>query len=258
MPADVRYARLATPVGPILVAETDGAVVAIHFEDGRRRRPADAGLAVGMRRRRPANAGLAVGMRRRRPANAGLAVGMRRRRRFDPAWRLVDAREIRVAAQLAEYFAGTRRTFEVRLAPQGTPFQRRVWEAVAAIPYGKTRSYGAIAAEIGAPSAVRAVGAANGQNPWPIVVPCHRVIGSDGSLTGYGGGLPIKRALLDFERGAGRLFDDGGRWVTSPRDARASPPSRTSPRDARASPPSRTSPRDARASGSTTPRRAVS
>ncbi|HLY22691.1 MAG TPA: methylated-DNA--[protein]-cysteine S-methyltransferase [bacterium] len=204
MPADVRYARLATPVGPILVAETDDGVVAIHFEEGRRRRPAD----------------------------AGLAVGMRRRRRFDPAWRLVDEREIRLAAQLAEYFAGTRRTFEVRLAPQGTPFQRRVWEAVAAIPYGKTRSYGAIAAEIGAPSAVRAVGAANGRNPWPIVVPCHRVIGSDGSLTGYGGGLPIKRALLDFERGAGRLFDDGGRWVTSPRDARAS--------------------------GSTTPRRAVS
>src|SRR5579864_3752401 len=218
MPADVRYARLATPVGPILVAETDDGVVAIHFEEGRRRRPAD----------------------------AGLAVGMRRRRRFDPAWRLVDERELRIAAQLAEYFAGTRRTFEVRLAPQGTPFQRRVWEAVAAIPYGKTRSYGAIAAEIGAPSAVRAVGAANGQNPWPIVVPCHRVIGSDGSLTGYGGGLPIKRALLDFERGAGRLFDDGGQWVA------------TSRRNATASPPSRTSPRDARASGSTTPRRAVS
>ncbi len=134
----------------------------------------------------------------------------RRRYPLDPAWRRVDPREIDAAAQLTAYFEGSRRMFDVRLAPQGTPFQRRVWAAVAAIPYGETRSYGAIAAAIGTPSAVRAVGAANGQNPWPIVVPCHRVIGSDGSLTGYGGGLPIKRALLDFERGAlwGGLFDD--------------------------------------------------
>jgi methylated-DNA-[protein]-cysteine S-methyltransferase len=136
--------------------------------------------------------------------------GGRRQRRFDPSWRLVDPNAIGTAVQLTEYFAGTRRTFEVRLAPQGTAFQRRVWAAVAAIPYGRTRSYGAIATEIGAPSAVRAVGAANGKNPWPIVVPCHRVIGSDGSLTGYGGGLPIKRALLEFERGAVRLFADAG------------------------------------------------
>ncbi len=134
--------------------------------------------------------------------------GGHRRRPVDPAWRLVDPNAIEAAAQLAAYFAGTRRMFELRLAPRGTAFQRRVWAAVAAIPYGRTRSYGAIATEIGSARAVRAVGAANGQNPWPIVVPCHRVVGSDGSLTGFGGGLAIKRALLEFERGAGRLFAD--------------------------------------------------
>ena len=181
MPADVRYTRLATPVGPILVAEADEGLVAVHFENGRR----------------PVL-----------PRTGGQVA--RGQRRVDPRWRLVDPNAIGTAVQLAEYFAGTRRTFEVRLAPQGTPFQRQVWAAVAAIPYGQTRAYGAIAREIGTPAAVRAVGAANGQNPWPIIVPCHRVIGSDGSLTGYGGGLPIKRALLEFERGLGRLFADVG------------------------------------------------
>lgn len=102
-------------------------------------------------------------------------------------------------AQLDAYFAGTLKTFDLPVAPQGTPFQQRVWEALQAIPYGATRSYGDLAAAIGQPSAVRAVGAANGRNPISIVIPCHRVIGADGSLTGYGGGLPRKRRLLELE-----------------------------------------------------------
>jgi methylated-DNA-[protein]-cysteine S-methyltransferase len=102
-------------------------------------------------------------------------------------------------AQLEEYFAGRRRRFELPLAPRGTDFQRRVWRALSDIPYGKTISYGELARRIGNPSASRAVGLANGANPLPIVVPCHRVIGADGSLTGFGGGLPIKRKLLALE-----------------------------------------------------------
>lgn len=105
------------------------------------------------------------------------------------------------AAQLAAYFAGERRTFDLPLAPVGTEFQRAVWQALRDIPHGETISYGELARRIGRPRAVRAVGAANGRNPLAIVVPCHRVIGSDGSLTGYGGGLPIKRQLLALEAG---------------------------------------------------------
>ncbi len=101
--------------------------------------------------------------------------------------------------QLGEYFAGERRRFELALALEGTPFQRRVWAALAEIPYGHTRSYGELAEEIGRPDRVRAVGAAVGRTPVPIIVPCHRVIGADGSLTGYGGGLQRKQALLDLE-----------------------------------------------------------
>ena len=103
------------------------------------------------------------------------------------------------ASQLAEYFAGDRRDFDLPLAPAGTPFQQSVWRALEAIPFGELRSYRDIAEHIGKPSAVRAVGAANGRNPLPIVVPCHRVIGSDGSLTGFAGGLDTKRALLALE-----------------------------------------------------------
>jgi methylated-DNA-[protein]-cysteine S-methyltransferase len=106
-------------------------------------------------------------------------------------------REVR--AQLDAYFAGERRAFELRLAAEGTPFQRAVWAALVAIPYGATTSYGELARAIGRPAAVRAVGAANGANPIAIVVPCHRVIGKDGTLTGYGGGLPRKQLLLALE-----------------------------------------------------------
>lgn len=102
--------------------------------------------------------------------------------------------------QLDEYFAGERQHFELPLHPVGTAFQLAVWQELRRIPYGTTISYGELARRIGKPQAVRAVGAANGRNPLPIVVPCHRVIGADGSLTGFGGGLPIKRHLLDLEQ----------------------------------------------------------
>lgn len=105
----------------------------------------------------------------------------------------------RASEQLHEYFEGRRRLFDLPLDLVGTPFQREVWQALLEIPPGATRTYGEIAARIGRPSAVRAVGGAIGRNPVSIVVPCHRVIGSDGSLTGFGGGLPRKRALLGIE-----------------------------------------------------------
>jgi methylated-DNA-[protein]-cysteine S-methyltransferase len=103
------------------------------------------------------------------------------------------------ALQLEEYFAGRRRRFDLPLDLRGTDFQKRCWQELLKIPYGETRSYAAIARAIGNPAAVRAVGLANGQNPIAIIVPCHRVIGSDGSLTGYGGGLETKRKLLELE-----------------------------------------------------------
>jgi methylated-DNA-[protein]-cysteine S-methyltransferase len=101
--------------------------------------------------------------------------------------------------QLREYFDGVRRDFDLPLMPRGTEFQLQVWRALATIPFGATWSYGELARAIGKPDAMRAVGAANGRNPLPIVLPCHRVIGADGSLTGFGGGLPIKEALLRLE-----------------------------------------------------------
>jgi methylated-DNA-[protein]-cysteine S-methyltransferase len=101
--------------------------------------------------------------------------------------------------QLLAYFAGELERFELPLAPRGTAFQQRVWEALAEIPYGSTTTYSELAAAIGRPSACRAVGAANGRNPLPVIVPCHRVIGAAGSLTGYGGGLERKRQLLALE-----------------------------------------------------------
>ena len=105
-----------------------------------------------------------------------------------------------VIAQLKDYFDGKRKRFTVKLAQEGTEFQRRVWRALRTIPYGETVSYGDIAKQIGNPQACRAVGAANGNNPVSIIVPCHRVIGHNGKLVGFGGGLPIKRALLELER----------------------------------------------------------
>lgn len=110
-----------------------------------------------------------------------------------------DAVLARAAKQLGEFFDGRRRHFDLPLAASGTQFQREVWSQLTKIPFGEVRSYRDIAAEIGRPTAVRAVGAANGRNPLPIVVPCHRVIGADGSLTGFAGGLERKRQLLVLE-----------------------------------------------------------
>jgi methylated-DNA-[protein]-cysteine S-methyltransferase len=104
--------------------------------------------------------------------------------------------------QLQEYFDGKRDAFDLKLSPIGTPFQHRVWAALCLIPYGATCSYGKLASDIGNPKASRAVGLANGRNPIPIVVPCHRVIGADGSLTGFGGGLAAKKWLLEHESGS--------------------------------------------------------
>jgi methylated-DNA-[protein]-cysteine S-methyltransferase len=113
-----------------------------------------------------------------------------------------------VRRQVSEYAAGKRQVFEFELAAEGPDFDKRVWTALRDIPFGTTTSYGAVARAIGDPRAARAVGAANGANPIALVVPCHRVIGSDGSLTGYGGGLPLKRKLLEHEaRVAGTRFD---------------------------------------------------
>ena len=116
---------------------------------------------------------------------------------------------VQVARELAEYFEGTRQSFSVPLEPRGTPFQGEVWRALRAIPYGETRSYGEIARAVGRPTASRAVGHANGANPLPLVIPCHRVIESGGALGGFGGGLDAKRWLLAFEQGAER----GGRLL---------------------------------------------
>jgi methylated-DNA-[protein]-cysteine S-methyltransferase len=130
-----------------------------------------------------------------------------RPRPLDAAW-MHDDRGVLdpVRRELDEYFAGRLARFRTVVAPDGTTFQRRVWQELQAIPYGQTISYSDLARRIDAPKAVRAVGAANGANPIAIIIPCHRVIGANGSLTGFGGGLPTKRALLDLEQGTRRLL----------------------------------------------------
>jgi len=135
----------------------------------------------------------AIGLRR---------IGFERERRPLPIgddWLHAPQRLEFTRVQLQEYFAGARQQFELPLHPIGTAFQQSVWTALTQIPYGATISYADLATNIRKPSAVRAVGAANGRNPLPIVVPCHRVIGRDGSLTGFGGGLPVKAKLLALE-----------------------------------------------------------
>jgi len=154
----IAWRHVDSPVGPLLLAASDDALVAIEFQ------------------------------RNRHPV-----------KRHAHWWEGDNAMLRDAQRQLDEYFAGTRRSFNVPLAPQGTPFQRDVWNTLARIPYGDTWSYRDVALSIGKPDAVRAVGAANGRNPIPIVLPCHRVIGSDGALTGFGGGLPTKAFLLRLE-----------------------------------------------------------
>ncbi|HSG40106.1 MAG TPA: methylated-DNA--[protein]-cysteine S-methyltransferase [Thermoanaerobaculia bacterium] len=155
-----------SPCGPLLlVVNDDGAVVRIEFGNGRESQKKTV--------QRMQAAGIEV------IEDAGRTAGLRR--------------------QLEEYFAGERQEFDLQLAPQGTPFELSVWEELKRIPFGETRSYGEIAQAIGRPGSARAVGRANGANPLPIVVPCHRVIGADGSLTGFGGGLDAKERLLEIE-----------------------------------------------------------
>jgi methylated-DNA-[protein]-cysteine S-methyltransferase len=124
---------------------------------------------------------------------------------IDPEWVHDPAQLEPAATQLGEYFAGERTAFELKLSPEGTDFQRRVWAMLREIPYGKTTTYGSLANELGNPRTVRAVGLANGRKPIAVIIPCHRVIGADGSLTGFGGGLDRKRALLDLEAGVKSL-----------------------------------------------------
>jgi methylated-DNA-[protein]-cysteine S-methyltransferase len=157
--------RFESPIGELLLTASDSALTGVWF-------PGKGKVTCA-----PVNDG-------RGPANAVLA---------------------RACEQLVEYFAGTRTTFAVPLEPAGTPFQRRVWEALRAIPYGATLSYSELARRLGDVRATRAVGAANGRNPIPIIVPCHRVVGADGSLTGFGGGLDRKRWLLEHEGALMRL-----------------------------------------------------
>ncbi len=135
------------------------------------------------------------------------------RREPEADWLRQDDALPKSRRQISEYFAGERREFSLNLAPSGTAFQERVWWELAKIPYGSTVSYGEMAERIERPTAVRAVGAANGRNPLPIVLPCHRVIGANGSLTGFGGGIDTKRRLLEMEGalgGAQRAMSLGG------------------------------------------------
>jgi len=128
--------------------------------------------------------------------------------KVDPEAERNERKLANVQRQIAEYDGGKCHEFDFELLPDGPEFHKLVWEALLEIPFGETTSYGAIARRVGQPNSARAVGVANGANPIALVVPCHRVIGSDGSLTGYGGGLPLKRALLEHEaRVMGRPFD---------------------------------------------------
>jgi methylated-DNA-[protein]-cysteine S-methyltransferase len=156
---------VSSPIGPLTIVAQDGAIAALYM-DSQRHAPG--------------------------PERLGLPG--------DPG----DEPFAAAAAQLAGYFSGARTEFDLPLAPAGTDFQCRVWAGLLAIPYGQTISYGELARRVGSPAASRAVGLANGRNPIAIVVPCHRVIGSDGSMTGYGGGLDRKRFLLALE-GAGAV-----------------------------------------------------
>ena len=162
MNATTTYDLLPTPQGALLLIARDGALAGVHFDGGRH------APAIGADWRHA-------------PGDPLLAAARR---------------------ELGEYFAGTRRAFDLPRGPAGTPFQRAVWQAIAAVPYGETISYRELAQRVGRPAAVRAAGAATGRNPWSIVVPCHRIVGADGTLTGYAGGLDRKRALLALEAGS--------------------------------------------------------
>ncbi|MFF4160815.1 methylated-DNA--[protein]-cysteine S-methyltransferase [Streptomyces sp. NPDC001678] len=159
-----------SPYGPLTLVATDGVLSGLYMTGQRHRPPQD-------------------------------TFGDRAAEPLDPDGPFPEA-----ISQLTAYFAGRRTAFDLPLRLEGTPFQRRVWEELRRIPYGRTASYGELAERLGAPGAARAVGLANGRNPVGIIVPCHRVVGANGDLTGYGGGLERKRLLLAHESGPERLF----------------------------------------------------
>jgi methylated-DNA-[protein]-cysteine S-methyltransferase len=159
MNGTIEWTRIATPQGPMILAARDGGLIGAWFE------------------------------------------GQKHFDGIQPDWREAPSSAVLKAAakQLDEWFAGKRTRFDLPLAPEGSAFQREVWAAIARVGFGKTADYGSLAAQLGRPKAARAVGAATGRNPLTIIVPCHRLLGRDGSLTGYAGGLDRKRALLAFE-----------------------------------------------------------
>jgi len=167
-----------SPAGPLEILASDGGLRLIQFAAN------GAGVTAG-------TAGVPPGPARRRSPRANTYPNLQPK---------AEAIVAQAGQQLEEYFAGTRRDFELPLDLCGTRFQIDVWQALLRVPYGETITYRALAASAGRPAAIRAAGAANGANPLSIVVPCHRAIGTNGSLTGYAGGLPIKRFLLDLER----------------------------------------------------------
>ena len=155
----IRYARFATPLGTLFATAAGGALIGLYFEGGRH------APAIGADWIEDAN----------------------------------DARLRECGRQIREYLDGARKAFDLALAPQGSEFQRRVWTEIARIPYGETLTYAELASRAGSPGSARAAGAATGRNPLSIIVPCHRVVGSDGSLTGYAGGTTRKARLLEIE-----------------------------------------------------------
>ncbi|QKS70638.1 methylated-DNA--[protein]-cysteine S-methyltransferase [Paenalkalicoccus suaedae] len=167
MSVKLAYTEISSPIGVLTVVGSDNALHYIEFGEAK-----DAHQSI---------------TRKSRARNEGIDL-------YESREALTNSIE-----QLEAYFNHELRAFELELHYHGTPFQKLVWEAVSSIPFGETRSYKDIAQQIGAPKAVRAVGGANNKNPIPIVVPCHRVIGSNGSMVGYGGGLPIKEHLLKME-----------------------------------------------------------
>lgn len=200
-----RTLQIETPVGPVSITATAEAIVSLHF--GRRVPVGSQLLALGPKLSERAGSELSIGREPELSEEAGLeqtAEAASEPERSTQESTTPEERACRLlwqaAAELGEYFAGRRRNFTLPLAPRGTEFQLRVWSELRRIPCGETRTYGEIARAIGQPRACRAVGMANNRNPIAILIPCHRVIGRDGSLTGYAAGLSVKRQLLELER----------------------------------------------------------
>ena len=189
----MHYTYHDSPIGPLLLAGRCGKLTVIRFPRNGEREAPEPGWKLA-----DAQAGAKMSVDEASAGRASVDEASVNEASMD------DVPFDEVKKQLDGYFAGRRQRFDLPLSPTGTAFQRQVLEALQAIPYGETRSYKEVADAIGKPRAVRAVGAANARNPIPIIIPCHRVIGSDGSLTGFGGGLAAKRALLALERNGRR------------------------------------------------------